>query len=334
MAEVYAGEHVDAHLGRKVAIKVLLPEHCTNTEVVNRFMNEARALGRINHPGVVSVYDVARLADGRVCIIMEFLHGQTLHDWLRSRGPIPLADAIHVMILLADTLAAAHDQRIVHRDVKPENIFIIADHSGLRTKVLDFGVAKLAGEASLVSTSTTTRLGTAPYMSPEQFRSSRDVDHRSDMYSLGCTFFELLTGYTPFVSSNLVEFMRMHAYEPPPPLRAFAPGAPPSVDQVLMRMLAKNPDERFSSMRELKQVLEIIQSGGVPNLAAIPTQGGAMPISGGPPGGGQPRPTAITTAPRQAKADDTEAPRWGIVVAIVLITLVIAVSAAVIIGFI
>jgi serine/threonine-protein kinase len=268
MAEVYMGEHIDPHMARRVAIKVLLAEHCTNTEVINRFMNEARALGRITHPGVVSVFEIDKLWDGRVCIIMEFLGGQTLRDWLRQRGRISVDEALDVTIQLSDAMAAAHDQQIIHRDIKPDNVFVIFDHAGMRTKILDFGIAKLAGETSLVKTGTKAQMGTAAYMSPEQFRSTKDVDHRTDQYALGCMLFEMLTGRTPFVSDNLVEYMRAHAYDQPAPLRTVAPDAPVALEQVVQRLLAKTPAERFGSMRELKQVLETIRAGGHPNVFA------------------------------------------------------------------
>ncbi len=281
MAEVYVGEHIEPHMARKVAIKALLPEHCSNAQVANRFMNEARALGRINHPGVVSVYDVQRMYDGRVCIIMEFLHGQTLRDWLHHRGAFSVEEAVYLTIQLADALAAAHQQNIIHRDIKPDNIFIVTDQAGMRAKILDFGIAKLVGDSGLVKTGTKAQLGTAPYMPPEQFRSSKDVDHRSDMYSLGCVFFEMLTCRTPFVGRNIVEQMRSHAYEAPPQIRAFVPTAPPAIEQLFQRLLAKNREERFASMQQIKQALEIIQAGGNPDLSA----GGPLGVSAGPPAG-------------------------------------------------
>jgi eukaryotic-like serine/threonine-protein kinase len=268
MAKVYMGEHIDPHMTRRVAIKVLLAEHCANVEVINRFMNEARALGRITHPGVVSVFEIERLWDGRVCIIMEFLNGQTLRDWLRQRGRISVEEALDVAIQLSDALAAAHDQQIIHRDIKPDNVFAIFDHAGMRTKILDFGIAKLAGESSLVNTGTQAKLGTIAYMSPEQFRSSKDVDHRADQYSLGCMLLEMLCGRTPFVADNVVEAMRAHAFQQPPLLRTMVPNAPVALEQVIQRLLAKTPDERFGSMRELKQVLETIRAGGHPDVFA------------------------------------------------------------------
>lgn len=265
MAEVYEGEHVDPGLARKVAIKVLRAEHCNNPELVERFVNEAKALGRINHPGVVHIYDVAYLPDRRVCLIMAYLQGKTLDAWRRERGQLSVQEALPLMIQLADTMAAAHDQSIIHRDIKPENIFVIPDPvMGMRTKVLDFGIAKLQGNAGSVKTRTQTTLGTAAYMPPEQFRSSKDVDHRSDIYSLGCVFFELLAGRPPFVARTLVEHMRMHAFEEPPPLTSVVPSAPVEIEQIISAMLVKDPNGRYASMRQLQQDLQTVHGGGRP----------------------------------------------------------------------
>jgi serine/threonine-protein kinase len=326
MAKVYMGEHIDPHMARRVAIKVLLAEHCANVEVVNRFMNEARALGRITHPGVVSVFEIERLWDGRVCIIMEYLNGQTLRDWLRQRGRISVEEALDVAIQLSDALAAAHDQQIIHRDVKPDNVFAIFDHAGMRTKILDFGIAKLAGEGSLVKTNTETKLGTIAYMSPEQFRSSKDVDHRADQYSLGCMLFEMLCGRTPFVADNVVDAMRAHAYEQPPLLRTMVPSAPVALEEVVQRLLAKTPDERFGSMRELKQVLETIRAGGHPNVFAASA---SMPVPHGHGSGTYP----ATQHHHQTHGHETSSGKTsagsGMSIVLVVLTMAIVIGGAV-----
>jgi serine/threonine protein kinase len=281
MAEVYMGEETGGLMTRRVAIKVVLRELCENPQVVNRMMNEARALGRISHPGVVQVYDVQQTMDGRLCIIMELLQGHTMRAWLAERGRLAVDDALFVTIQLVDALAAAHEKNIIHRDIKPDNVFVVVDQAGgVHIKVMDFGIAKLVGDGGLVQTGAKDKMGTADYMPPEQFRSPKDVDHRTDQYALGCMLFEMLTGQLPFPTRNLVQAMQAHAYQPPPALRSLASHAPVALEQTLARLLAKTPFERFNNMRELKQVLETIRSGGQPNVYAQAASGAYQAAAG------------------------------------------------------
>jgi serine/threonine-protein kinase len=277
MAEVFIGEH--AAIGRQVAIKVLMSELCTQPQVVERFMNEARALGRIAHPNVVEIYDVGRLGDagaGRVCIVMELLRGEPLSR-LIARRRLSVPEAVAVTQQIADAMAAAHERKIIHRDLKPDNVFVASDADGLRIKVLDFGVAKLLDGAGQVATATRTALGTAAYMSPEQFKSSRQVDHRSDVYALGCVLFELLTGAPPYPQKNLAQQMLAHATEPIPVASAANPDVPPSLDAALSHMLAKSPDERFGSMAAVRNALDAAMGsmGRATNFA--PASGAFVP---------------------------------------------------------
>ena len=178
MARVYAAE--DTNVGRQVAIKVLLPEFSSSPGIVERFMNEAKAMGRIRHPGVVDVFEVMVAPSGELCIIMELVVGETLREALWKRGPLPAPTALSVMEQLADTVAAAHAERIIHRDLKPENVFLVPDPldpQRPRVRVLDFGIAKV--EDGSVKTATGTQMGTATYMAPEQFRNAKLVDHRA-----------------------------------------------------------------------------------------------------------------------------------------------------------
>lgn len=274
MAEVYMGEEMGGLMARRVAIKVVLPELCQNPQVVNRMMNEARALGRISHPGVVQVYDVQQTMDGRLCIIMELLQGRSMRAWLAERGRLSVDEALFVTMQMVDALAAAHEKNIIHRDIKPDNAFVVVDQAGgVHVKVMDFGIAKLVGDGGLVQTGAKDKMGTADYMPPEQFRSPKDVDHRTDQYALGCMLFEMLTGQVPFPSRNLVQAMQAHAAQPPPALRSLVPHAPVALEQTVARLLAKTPFERFDSMRELKQVLESIRAGGQPNVYGQPASG-------------------------------------------------------------
>jgi serine/threonine protein kinase len=262
MAEVYVGEHVDPALGRRVAIKALRPELCQQQALVDRFMNEARALGRIRHPGVVDIFEVDRLPDGRVCLVMELLRGEPLAAYLKTRGRLPVDEAIAIAAQIASAMSAAHAQRIIHRDLKPDNVFVGSGADGLHVRILDFGVAKLLDGAGEVQTGTKTTLGTAAYMAPEQFRSSRDVDTRADIYALGCLLFEMVTGAPPYPARTLAEQMAGHAFAAIPSAAERA-GAPPVLDAVLTRMMAKDRADRYGSMQEVVQALAQISGGAV-----------------------------------------------------------------------
>ena len=192
MGVVYLGQHT--LLGRQAAIKVLLPTLSTRPDIVNRFFNEARAVTLISDPGIVQVFDFGYHSDGSAFIVMEYLmeylEGEPLDRRLARLGRLPAVESLRLCRQLAISLAAAHARRIIHRDLKPENIYLIHDPevaSGERTKILDFGIAKLSDEhPDKLNTSTGMLMGTPAYMSPEQCRGLKDLDHRSDIYALGC----------------------------------------------------------------------------------------------------------------------------------------------------
>jgi serine/threonine-protein kinase len=266
MARVFVAE--DAAVGRQVAIKALLPEFSAHKSVLERFMNEAKAMGRISHPGIVDVFDVMMGPTGELCIIMELLSGLTLREQLWKHGPFPVATALPLMSQLADCLAAAHNQRVVHRDLKPENVFVVQDATGMRIKVLDFGIAKVM-DADNVKTATTAQMGTATYMAPEQFRSAKMVDHRADIYAVGCLFFEMLTGKAPFTGRNLFEQMQAHLTQPTP-LERLPPDLPPHVRNLIDRMLVKDREQRLGSLAEAVAILAggSVSTGPVPRFEA------------------------------------------------------------------
>ncbi|MBK9035897.1 MAG: serine/threonine protein kinase [Myxococcales bacterium] len=297
MARVFVAE--DTNVGRQVAIKVLLPEYSNAPRVVERFMNEAKAMGRIRHPGVVDVFEVMVAPTGELCIIMELVVGETLREALWKHGPLPAPAALAVMEQLADTVAAAHAERIIHRDLKPENVILVVDPlepQRPRVRVLDFGIAKV--EDGSVKTATGTQMGTATYMAPEQFRNAKLVDHRADIYALGCVFFELATGTPPLTGRNLFEQMQAHLTQPPP-LDRLPPTLPPYVRTMIGQMLEKERDRRTSSLGEVVATLR----GG----------GGPAPVAA----------TALTTGPAAAPGGSR-----GVVIALVAIVLVAAAVAA------
>ena len=258
MGVVYLGQHV--LLGRRAAIKVLLPALSARTDVVSRFFNEARAVTSISDLGIVQIFDFGHHTDGSAFIVMEFLEGEPLDHRLARMGRLPVDEALRLCRQVAGSLAAAHTQHIIHRDLKPENIFLVRDAemaSGERTKILDFGIAKLSDEQhpGNVKTHTGMLVGTPKYMSPEQCRGIADIDHRSDIYALGCVLFHLLAGRPPFEGEGIGDIISAHIREPAPPPSSQAPGIPPRVDALVLRCLAKAPADRFQTMVDLAAAL-------------------------------------------------------------------------------
>jgi serine/threonine protein kinase len=211
MATVYEG--VNPTIQRHVAIKVLLPEYAREAEAMNRFINEARAVNVIQHPGIVQVTDYGILPDGAGYIVMECLNGETLTCRLEScGGKLTTSAAVHVAWQLAGTLVTAHAAGIVHRDLKPSNVMLVPDPhmpSGERTKILDFGLAKLVGphESTQFHTNSNAIVGTPLYMSPEQCQGAGRVDAKTDVYSLGCILYEMLAGRPPFLGTGVGEMI-------------------------------------------------------------------------------------------------------------------------------
>jgi serine/threonine protein kinase len=257
MGTVYLGEHL--LLGKRAAIKTLLPSLSSHREIVDRFFNEARAISAISDPGVVSIFDFGYHVDGTAYIVMECLEGESLSSRLDRVYKLPLVQALRLGRQLSSSLAAAHARDIVHRDLKPGNVFVIRDTEvpgGERTKILDFGICKLGDPECAMTTQTGTMLGTPVYMSPEQCRGSGKIDHRSDIYSLGCVLFHMITGQPPFDCDNVGDYIACHLKEAPPAPSEFAPELPPSVDALMALCLAKDPDARFHSMTELQRAIE------------------------------------------------------------------------------
>jgi tRNA A-37 threonylcarbamoyl transferase component Bud32 len=258
MGAVYAAVH--QLLGRRAAVKLLLPDLSRKQDLVQRFFNEARAASQIKHPGIVDVYDYGYSGDGTAFIVMELLEGETLAARLKARGRMPIPQAAVLARQVANALAAAHAGGIVHRDLKPDNIFLVKDPEvvgGERVKLLDFGIAKLATEIQGGTSRTVTGaiLGTPHYMSPEQCEGAREVDARSDLYSLGCMLFQMVSGVLPFDSPGVGGLIGMHLHVPPPLLRVKCPWASPELEAVVARLLAKNPEDRFPSAEALATVL-------------------------------------------------------------------------------
>jgi serine/threonine-protein kinase len=271
MGAVYLAEH--ALLGRRAAVKVILPSLSSRPEMVTRFFNEARAATTIAAPGIVQIYDFGYHDDGSAFIVMELLEGEPLDKRLERLGRLPAVDALRIARQIATTLAAAHARGIVHRDLKPENVFLVRDNEvagGERVKLLDFGIAKLTGDehAATSKTQTGAIMGTPLYMSPEQCRGAGEVDHRSDIYALGCMLYHLLVGRPPFVGVGLGEILAMQLYETATPPSVVLPFLGGALDTLVMRCLAKAPGERYADMNAV--AAEIERRLGTPSMLTPP----------------------------------------------------------------
>jgi serine/threonine protein kinase len=272
-------EVVHETIEKRGAIKILRQDSVRTPEIANRFINEARAVNRVEHPGLVQVNDFVRMADGSAYIVMEYLNGETLATRLQhSGGTIPIADMIHIGWQLADSLAAAHAKGVIHRDLKPSNVMLVFDPhmpTGERSKILDFGLAKFTDKVDgLFKTRSSVVMGTPIYMSPEQCEGANRVDTRSDVYSLGCMFYEMLCGRPPFIGEGSGQVMGMHMYQEPPKLVDIAPSVPGALAVLVHTMLRKDKGQR-PSMREVTSELTCL----IP-LAPNPTRRAQTPQDG------------------------------------------------------
>ena len=264
MGAVWEAKH--AVMDRSAVVKLLHPELGHDAEIVQRFVNEARAAASINDPGIVQVFDVGHLDDGRAYIVMERLGGHTLAERLRQRAAEPpsrarAVETVNVLRLIVRTLVAAHAHGIVHRDLKPENIFLVPDPDvvgGERTKIVDFGIAKLATGTGSNSTRAGSIFGTPAYMAPEQCADAGSVDARADLYAIGCIAYEMLVGQPPFGVGG-VEVIAAHLRDEPKPLRERDPAVPPSLEAIVAQLLRKAPADRYASSAELLAVLDALE---------------------------------------------------------------------------
>ncbi|HEY8080067.1 MAG TPA: protein kinase [Labilithrix sp.] len=282
----------DTSLGRAVAIKFLTPSKARREDAVQRFLREARAAAAIQSEHVVRVFEVDKLPSGTPFIVMEHLRGQDLAHLLAARGPLPIPEAVDYLLEACEALAEAHVRGIVHRDLKPQNLFVAHRPDGTTSlKVLDFGISKAAEDDQPQLTATDVVMGTPLYMSPEQVRSLKSVDQRSDIWALGSILYELVTGGAIFDAPSTTALCAMIAMDPPIPLRARKPDAPPELEAIVMRCLHKDPQGRFANVAQLAIALAPFASdrgrgsierisrvvGGRPDAANVPT--GPTPVA-------------------------------------------------------
>jgi serine/threonine-protein kinase len=243
----------DRRLKRPVAIKVLPPELAFRSEIRTRFLREAETAAQLSHPHIVPIYSVDE-ADGLVYFVMACVDGENLGKRIHDRGPLPIEDTRRILAEVADALAYAHARGVVHRDIKPDNILL--DSSDGRALVTDFGIARaiIDGNDSRL-TATGMAIGTPAYMSPEQSAGDREIDGRSDLYSLGVVAYQMLAGELPFQASSTPAMLVKHLQERPLPIEQRRPDVPPDLSRVVMRLLEKAPESRFTSAAELEAVL-------------------------------------------------------------------------------
>jgi len=249
MANVYLAE--DEDLGRRVAIKILNERYANDDLFIERFRREAKSAAALSHPNIVSVYDRGE-AEGTYYIAMEVIEGRSLKELIMTRGPLPIAQALSYTHEILEALRFAHRHGIIHRDIKPHNILI-----GERLKVTDFGIAR-AGASQMTEAGSI--MGTAQYLSPEQARGA-PVTASSDLYSAAIVLYEMLTGKVPFTGDSAIEIAMKHLNDPPKPPSKIRPEIPKELDAVVLRALAKNPEDRYQTAEEFSEDLHRVEAG-------------------------------------------------------------------------
>ncbi|HEX6399534.1 MAG TPA: Stk1 family PASTA domain-containing Ser/Thr kinase [Actinomycetota bacterium] len=309
MAEVWKGR--DRVLNRTVAIKTLLPQFAQDGSFVDRFRREAQAAARLNHPGIVSVYDSGDGDDP--FIVMQYIEGRTLADYLASGKTLPPMQAAQIAQEIAEALAAAHAHGVIHRDIKPANVMVTRDGKVL---VMDFGIARMiAGPETAPQTSAI--MGTAAYLSPEQAQ-GQPVDARTDIYSLGVVLYEMLTGRPPFTGDSPMAIAYKQVNANPPAPSSVNPDVPAELDAIVMRTLSKNPANRYRTAQELADDLERARTGGeVQATPLLPAGGEATQVIS------RPQPTSVLPPTEEEPGSSKKA--WtGALLAILIMALLAA----------
>src|SRR5262245_13741759 len=279
MGSVYRGKHV--LMDKRVAIKVLRPSLAVDDAVVARFSREAKAASRISHPHAVNVTDFGESENGVVFLVMEYLDGRTLKEIIKNEGAISIGRTVEIIRQVSGALDAAHEQGVVHRDLKSDNIMLSETNGGEWAKVLDFGIAKIQqpeGALDMDITAANLVIGTPQYMSPEQCSHSGPIDARSDVYSLGIIVYEMLAGRVPFTGESPTVIMMKQVQDEPPSILEARPHLPAEIASVVSRALAKEPADRFQSAGELSKALTEVSQIEDSVVAGAPTTVANMPV--------------------------------------------------------
>lgn len=323
MSEVHLAR--DTRLHRDVAVKVLRADLARDPSFYLRFRREAQNAAALNHPAIVAVYDTgeAETSAGPLpYIVMEYVDGVTLRDIVHTDGPMPPQRAIEIIADACQALNFSHQHGIIHRDVKPANIMISKNKA---VKVMDFGIARALADSSSV-TQTAAVIGTAQYLSPEQAR-GEPVDARSDVYSLGCVLYEILTGEPPFVGDTPVAVAYQHVREDPVPPSHRLPGLSPFLDAVVLKALAKNPENRYQTAAEMRADLIRVHSGHPPEAPKVMTDAERSTMLSAPPASSSPVHSGERTdeLPRLSGTTTSRPPvaRWLIAVAVLAVLTVV-----------
>jgi len=319
MADVYLCE--DLSLGRRVALKVLLQRFLDDPNFVERFRREAKAAAGLNQPNLVSIYDWGEV-DGTYFIVMEYVEGETLKDLVRRQGRLGGSEAVRILLQLLAALEFAHRTGIVHRDVKPQNVML--DRHG-NVKVTDFGIAR-AGDSGMTEAGSI--LGTAQYLAPEQAKGQR-VDERSDLYSVGIVLYEMLTGTVPFKGDSAVTVALKHVNQMAAEPAQLVPGMPYALNQIVLKAIAKDPDQRYQTAEQFARDLRSAQVGGPVAAAAFDPGAEATRLMGAGTVAGAGATSVMTGGPLAQTTGDRgrRRRRWRWVLVIVLLLLVIAAAA-------
>jgi serine/threonine-protein kinase len=313
MGAVY--EAVQLRLNKRVAVKLMARDLAANHEALARFHREAEITSHLGHPHLVTVMDFGQAESGEPYLVMEYLEGEDLEHRLRRVGRMSVETVVHVVRQVASALNAAHDQGVVHRDLKPGNVFLLQIPGEPDfVKVLDFGISKMkAARTQLTNASAV--MGTPNYMSPEQATGMvEEIDHHVDQWALGCIAWEMLLGRGPFVADDVAAILYQIINLDPHPLAPRVPGLPPAVESVLRRALSKRPTDRFSSMREFSRAIEVAAAGRPADATPAPVLVSAAPSASATIGyGATPVPATpaapASPAPRDAPKPDADAAR-------------------------
>jgi serine/threonine-protein kinase len=253
MGRVYEARHTRIP-GKRFAVKMLHPEYAREPEVLTRFQREAEAAASIRSPHVVDVYDVDRMPDGRAFLVAEFLDGKELGAYLDETGKMPVGPAVRIVRQVCKAMQAAHDKGVIHRDMKPENVFLTGDPSDPLAKVIDFGISRVGDKPGTALTKTGMIMGTPSYMAPEQARGER-VDHRADIYAVGAVLYCALTGERPFDRGDPTATLTAVLTQDPRPPRSIEPSIPAPLEMIIQKAMSKRPEDRHQSMAELDHEL-------------------------------------------------------------------------------